>query len=308
MPNSINAPGDMILYIIVVTYNAEKWISTFAPPFKSLPDNWKIIVVDNASTDRTLELLRRDYPDFYLLDNPCNLGFGQANNLGLKKALADNADFVFLLNQDARIEIAELFKLIDMHKKHPECSIISPLHYSLDEENLNGNFIDCCYPSYCPRLLADSFSGRLKDLYYTNFVNAAAWLMSRECLLTVGGFNPAFFHYCEDNDYINRVIFHGGKIGLAPQIKAYHSVADHISHSNIGLYTYLVSHLDPGNDQPRSRWQLLKKIFISWKKMIKKGERQKAGHLIRHCQMLFSKKLLTDKGRDLVKVKGPTFL
>lgn len=296
------------LYIIVVTYNAEKWIETFAPAFRDLPDKWKVIVVDNASSDRTLEVLQRDYPHFHLIENNKNLGFGQANNMGLRLAVDEAANFVFLLNQDARIEISELSKLIDIHKAHTECFITSPLHYCLDEKDLNGNFIDCCYPSYCPQLLADSFLGQLKELYYTRFVNAAAWLMSRECLLTVGGFSPAFFHYCEDNDYVNRVIFHGGKIGLAPAVKAYHSIAEHINHQDIDLYSYLIAYLDPGNDKPKSGWRLTKKIYRSIKRLIRTGKYHKAKHLIGHCRMLFRKKLLGDEGRNLVKMKGPTFL
>ena len=65
-------------------------------------------------------------------------------------------------------------------------------------------------------LFEDLYFGRLKEVYDTKYVNAAAWLLPRKTLETVGGFDPIFSHYGEDDNYIHRVIFHGMKIGVCP--------------------------------------------------------------------------------------------
>jgi GT2 family glycosyltransferase len=62
----------------------------------------------------------------------------------------------------------------------------------------------------------------LKGIYEIEFVNAAAWLISAECIRTVGFFEPLFFLYGEDNNYLQRVTYHGLKIGIAPQSRIYH--------------------------------------------------------------------------------------
>ena len=60
------------------------------------------------------------------------------------------------------------------------------------------------------------------DIYETNFVNAAAWLLPRKTLERVGGFDPIFKHYEEDDNYSNRVRYHGLKIGVCPSAKIIH--------------------------------------------------------------------------------------
>ena len=64
----------------------------------------KIILIDNGSTDGTLEYISNNFPQAIILPNQKNLGFGKANNLGIEYALSHNCDYVYLLNQDAWIE------------------------------------------------------------------------------------------------------------------------------------------------------------------------------------------------------------
>ena len=63
---------------------------------------------------------------------------------------------------------------------------------------------------------------KLLPIYETTFVNAAAWLISKKCLLAVGGFDPLYPHYGEDTDYIQRAQYFGFKIGIVPSVKIWH--------------------------------------------------------------------------------------
>ena len=71
-----------------------------------------------------------------------------------------------------------------------------------------------CYES-CPHFFNDIIGGKLNEVYNVKNVMAAHWLMSRECLLKVGGFSPSFPHYGEDDNYTERVAYYGMKVGIA---------------------------------------------------------------------------------------------
>ena len=93
------------LCIIVVTYNASKWIDKCFGEFVDMPANWQILAIDNNSDDNCVELINKKYPFVKTIKNNKNLGFGMANNIGLKFALEKGFEHVFLLNQDAWISV-----------------------------------------------------------------------------------------------------------------------------------------------------------------------------------------------------------
>jgi GT2 family glycosyltransferase len=74
------------------------------------------------------------------------------------------------------------------------------------------------------RVLASEAKGRWFDPSQPRhgFVNAAAWMMTRECVEKVGGFSPSFFHYGEDDNYTQRLQFHKLKLGVLPTSRIYH--------------------------------------------------------------------------------------
>jgi GT2 family glycosyltransferase len=175
----------------------------------------RIHVIDNGSTDGTIAFIRGHYPEVRLTANSRNLGFGQANNLGMKQALDEGVDYVFLLNQDAFVEPETIGALIEVHTADPSLGVISPLHL-----NGRGNGMDASFLEYFLRSDAGEWAAAVllgKDrpsLVRTNFVNAAAWLVTAECLRRTGGFDPIFFHYGEDDNYAQRVRYWDLGIGV----------------------------------------------------------------------------------------------
>ena len=184
----------------------------------SIPINYPIIIVDNNSQDKTISYLKETQPEIHLIENENNLGFGAANNLGMSYALKNDCDSVFLLNQDAFVVDDALFKLIEFQKSNLEYGILSPVHLNGTKDALDFNFSNYVARRNCPKFYSDHVLGEnLKSVYDVSFINAAAWLISKECLKKVGGFDPIFFHYSEDNNYCQRVLFHDFKIGVIPK-------------------------------------------------------------------------------------------
>lgn len=209
---------------IIVTYNGQQWIEKCFGSLLRSSIPLKILAIDNGSTDGTKERLRTDYAGVTLIENNENLGFGRANNIGLKSALEEGFDYALLLNQDAWIEPDTAEILVNVHKSNPEYGVLSPVHLSGTGEKLDRKFNDFLRRDQGIELLDDLLIARnhLKDVYPLSFVNAAAWMISRACLERIGGFDPVFPHYGEDNDFLNRCFLHGFKLGVVPRARIYH--------------------------------------------------------------------------------------
>lgn len=209
---------------IIVTYNGSKWVEKCIDSIQGSNLTADIFVVDNASIDDTVFILKR-FPTIILHESKKNLGFGQANNLGLKYALENKYDYVFLLNQDTWIEKNTIEVLSFVAEKNTEYGIISPIHYFSDEKSLEYFFSTRISPQYCKDILSDYVVKEVEkmyDVYSLNFIHAAAWFMPIKTIEKIGGFDPIFFHYGEDNNYCQRLNFHKIKIGVTPKTKIYH--------------------------------------------------------------------------------------
>lgn len=210
------------VFAVVVTYNGERWVN---PCFGSLDRSKypvEIIVADNGSKDKTLHLIQNKFEKIELVTSPVNVGFGQANNVGINLALSKGADYVFLLNQDAWVEEDTVGKLIDVMETSPEIGILSPLHFS-SEFSFDKGFLNCVKKEYQQEDLINSFEKKADAFPKSiDFINAAAWMISRQCIKNVGGFSPLFFQYGEDRDYVNRIHFHGFKMAFVSNCRIFH--------------------------------------------------------------------------------------
>ncbi len=211
------------IYSIVVTYNGQNWIEKCLNSLTTSSVTSDIIVIDNGSADNTIDIIKTKFSNCQLIETNENLGFGKANNIGLSIALKNDADFVFLLNQDAWVETKTIEDLINLQKANSGFEIISPIHVNGDNTKLDYLFSTFIEPRKCPDLYSDIYINKIKDkIYEAEFVNAAAWLVSKKCLETVGGFSPIFHHYGEDDNYCLRARYHNLKIGVYPLTKIYH--------------------------------------------------------------------------------------
>lgn len=207
--------------VVIVTYNAEKWLDVCLAPFVDLPKDMCVVVVDNLSSDKTVDIIKKKYKFVKLFNSGENLGFGRANNIGIQWAYDNQYEHVFLLNQDACIDIDSIYKLCDLQSKHPEYYCLSPMNY-VSENKLEKQFSHYLEQSG----LSDIVKNPKNEVYDIKTTAAALWLLSRKCISVVGAFNPSFLHYAEDSNYVQRIFWHGGKMGLAPKIIGYHYRAE----------------------------------------------------------------------------------
>ena len=225
----------MKILVVVVTYNGSRWIDECLESLQQSNISLDTIVIDNQSTDGTAAAIKRNFPDIQLIEAKQNLGFGRANNIGLKKALEEDYDYAFLLNQDAWIETDTLKTLIEQHQHHPGYGILSPVHLNREKTKLDSKFAKFVNQAENLELMSDLLlpDRSWQDVYTLDFVNAAAWLISRECLQVVGGFDPLFFHYGEDEDYVQRVSYYNFKVGFVPSARVVHDREGYVKQSDL---------------------------------------------------------------------------
>lgn len=206
------------VFAIIVTYNGMRWIERCIESISNSSYTISLVIIDNKSTDGTFEYLERINFNMTLIRNKKNIGFGRANNIGIKYALDKGADFVFLLNQDVYILPDTIEKLVKMNIEFPEYGLLNPVHMDGSGFNLDKNFQEFSLSNENYNMIKTKSS----NPFNTSYVNAAAWLLSRECILKVGGFDPLFTHYGEDGDYCNRIQYHGFLIGVICNAKIFH--------------------------------------------------------------------------------------
>lgn len=211
------------IYVIIVTYNAMKWVDRCLGSLRQSSIPLTPIVIDNGSKDETVAYIRMHFPETVLLVQEKNLGFGQGNNVGIRYALTNEATHVLLLNQDAWIDPKMIEHLLqqDDHK-----SLLSPIHLTGEGDAIDANFCKNAigrsemYEQY----MADQKNG-ICSKYATKEINAACWFLSSEVLEEIGGFNPLFFHYAEDIDYLQRLHYHDKGVYFVSGTYCYHDRA-----------------------------------------------------------------------------------
>lgn len=210
------------IFVLIVTYKGGRWYDNCFSSLRESTIPVRTIVVDNTPGDEDMDYIRTHFPEIHIIKPKENLGFGRANNLAIRYALEHGCDYVFLLNQDTWLIDKNVFaRLVDIAEHHPDYGIISPMHVQADGKTLQMMW-EYKTNRTSVALFTDLYKNQLWELYETNYVNAAAWLLPRKTLEIVGGFDPIYTHYEEDDDYLNRVRYHQLKVGVCPLLKIVH--------------------------------------------------------------------------------------
>jgi GT2 family glycosyltransferase len=251
----------------VVTYNGRVWIQKCLDSLMVSEYPVHVIVVDNGSGDGTASFVKNNYPLVEIIESGKNLGFGQGNNLGFERAIHQQSDYIFLLNQDAWVEKDTIDRLVDAHSKNPDFGILSPLHLNGKGNDFEEEFLQYLLKSDIKKLLWENLihDKNEKQIIPSPFVNAAAWLISSDCLIKTGAFDPIFFHYGEDDHYAQRVYYNGFKIGILPSSRIFHDKEtkpiDAAENLNRGInrdWIFFLTHACNIN-RPGFKWFMLKR-------------------------------------------------
>ena len=263
-------PNHVRVLTIIITHNGSKWIQKTIEAVQNSDFKYEILVIDNASSDNSLERIKSNFEDVELIALEKNIGFGAANNIGIVKGLKSDFDYFFLVNQDVYVSPTTISSLLNEFDGS-KFGILSPIHLNGEGSKLDLNFSKQCSPYYCPDFLSDTWTGNLKRVYEIEFVNAACWMVSRKCVEEIGLFEELFFMYGEDVNFIHRCKYHGIKVGIIPSDSIRHDREERkgapsissIHHLNCSDFLRVALNI---NEKPF--WKTIKVILSSIKKYI----------------------------------------
>ncbi len=214
------SPTGTQVAVVIVTHNAAPWLERCIGSCRCGGRRPLVVVVDNNSHDNSLEIAHQC--GALVIPQTGNLGFGVANNIGIREALKHGAAGVFLMNQDAYLLDDALERLFSISGRRSEFGILSPLQLQSDERQLDPVFAQHL-PQDCSHMTGIGAATRDTDeVWHVGFTSAAGWLITARCVEMVGGFDPLFFMYGEDVDFCRRAQNLGFAIGVAPGARLVH--------------------------------------------------------------------------------------
>lgn len=265
----------MELSIIIVSHNTRELLAlsldSLLTNLASSALRYEVIVVDNASRDRTVEMVRERFPQVQLLANEENLGFAAANNQGLK---ISKGDYLLLLNPDTLVRLPQgvpgrggeaLQLMLQFLVSHPRAGMVGPkllypdgrLQHSafsfptlpmifLDFFPLNHHLINSRLNGRYPRALYEA-----GEPFPVDHPLGAAMMARREAVDQVGPLDEGFFIYCEEIDWCLRMKKMGWEIFCLPQAEIVHYVGKSTGQFRETMYVEL----------HRSRYRLYEKHY-----------------------------------------------
>ena len=208
---------------MIVSYNSKIFLEDcLSSIFASTVDNLVVYLVDNNSSDGSVNFAKKNYPAVRVIESKENLGFAGGNNLGIREALKHKPEHIFLLNPDTIIAKDCLAKLLE---KADQKTVMQPLILihdgtsKTDLINTTGNHLNFLGISYCDDYKKTSTVAQEKEI--TTASGAAVWFPA-SILRKIGLFDESFFLYHEDLDLCWRARLYGYNIKLIPDAKIWH--------------------------------------------------------------------------------------
>ncbi|MDA9818363.1 glycosyltransferase family 2 protein [Flavobacteriaceae bacterium] len=201
------------LTFIIVTFNSSKIISETLSSIDQ--SKYNVIVVDNASTDNTAQIIKNNFPQTALIENPKNVGFGRGNNIGFEKV---QTEFTCVLNPDCFVDDKSIVEILKTLKANPNIAIANGVPYSGYLNNKTQKIIT----TKIDEIAAKGQTDDKGDYYNVTFISGCCIFFKKEILKKIGLFYKNFFIYCEDNELCKRVMKNKYQIATVKNAKITH--------------------------------------------------------------------------------------
>jgi GT2 family glycosyltransferase len=218
-----------IVYVIVLTWNG---MTDTIECLKSLAGlsypNVRVLMVDNASSDDTVAIVRREFPGVEVIVNESNLRFAGGNNVGIRHALERGAEYVLLLNNDTVVDpdfIGHLMRPLD---QDPSAGMAAPKIYYFDKPKkiwFAGGRIEWWKGWISHIGIRENDFGQHDSIRRVDYLTACCILVKREVIDRIGMLDERYTMYGEDADWCIRAVRAGYELLYVPSAVVWHKIS-----------------------------------------------------------------------------------
>ena len=228
----------MKIAIAILNWNGASLLRSYLPEVIAHSEGADIWVIDNASEDDSVKLLRSEYPQVKVVRNTQNLGFAGGYNEGLKSI---EADIYCLLNSDVSVRAGWLEPILPFFEKQPEVGIVQPKILDLkspehfEYAGAGGGFLDVLGYPFCRGRIFQSLEqdkGQYDDTRQIFWATGACMFIRSELFWKLGGFDVDYFAHQEEIDLCWRAQNEGHKVYYLGSTQVYHLGGSTLSNMN----------------------------------------------------------------------------
>lgn len=214
--------------VVILNYNGQKFLETFLPSVVENNHGYEIIIADNASTDNSLDFLRKNYSTLKTIQLSDNQGFAGGYNSALQKI---EAEYYVLLNSDVEVTANWVKPIIDLMDSDKTISACQPKIRSYHQKThfeyagAAGGFVDWLGYPFCRGRVFDSFEqdlGQYDDTKEIFWATGACMFIRAKVFHQLGGFDAHFFAHMEEIDLCWRMKNADYKIMYSSASTVYH--------------------------------------------------------------------------------------
>ena len=220
--NQISCP--LVVTLILNTNHCEDTLAALKSAQKNTYPNQKLIVLDNGSIDGSVEAIKQAFPQVQVVALEQNLGYAGNNNVGIKIAINQHADWVFILNEDIVLAPDCLEKLMQAANNDNHIGILGPMVYHFDEKDViqsaGGKIDDLWRAWHLGKNELDQ--GQFQTPQRVDWISGCAILIRKEVLNQIGALDERFFYYWEETELCIRANLKGWGILQVPHAKIWH--------------------------------------------------------------------------------------
>lgn len=224
--------------IIILNWNGKEDTIECLESLKNITyPNYEILLVDNGSTDGSVDCFRKRHPEIEIIENGENLGFAEGNNVGIRYALKKEADYILLLNNDTVVDSSFLEELIKVAETGPKIGFIGPtvFDYGSNTEGMIGGEINWLRGS-CKKIRFKELNYTEDKIYNVDFVSGCCLLVKKDVINEIGLLDPDYFLYYEETDWNVRAASKGYSSVIAPKSRIWHKEGRKTKINNIWAY------------------------------------------------------------------------
>jgi GT2 family glycosyltransferase len=231
----------LLFTVILNTNRREDTLACLESLLNNSYTNHRALVLDNASSDGSVEAIQARYPTVTVISLEKNLGYAGNNNVGIQAALAQGAEWVFVLNEDTILAEDCLAELVTAAKADPQIGILGPMVYHHNEPAVIQSAGGKLGPKWESIHIGQNEldQGQFNHIRPVDWVSGCAILVRREVIEQIGMLDERFFYYWEETEWCLRTSQAGWKILHVPQAKLWHKGVqrDYRPNPNVTYYS-----------------------------------------------------------------------